>query len=107
MPPQRRTLAAAAALALGLSGCGTVGLFGKYDLPESEGVEETPWPRLVDVPEAPPPGGYAEGVPDPAEGVAVQADLGPVARSSAARAEALEGAVLTEADRRALARARR
>lgn len=109
-----------------LGACGTVGLFGEYDLPESPEVDATPYPRLVDVPAAPPPGTYTEAVPDPAEGVALLSDLGPVASGTTARAqtltapvvtreavpravppESLAGPVLTPQDRANLARARR
>ena len=100
--------AAAAVLALAASGCGTVGLFGAYDLPESEAVANAPWPRLVDTPAPPPPGTYSEAVPDPAEGVTAQVDLGAAAASAAARAADLAAPVIDEAERdRLLARARR
>lgn len=64
---------AATLLAVALAGCGGKGLFPTYDLPESPDVAEAPWPRLVDTPPAPPVG--SPGVPDPAEGAAVIAEL--------------------------------
>ena len=85
-----------------LGACGTVELFGRYDLPESESVAEAPWPRLVDVPAAPPVGTFTPAVPDPAVGVAASTDLTAAARASALRAEALNAPVLSPADRRAL-----
>lgn len=94
----------ALALASALAGCGTVGLFGTYDVPESEGVAEAPYPRLVDVPEAPASGEFGPGVPDPAVGVATQADLAAAAAEQNARAARVSQPVLTEADRRALGR---
>lgn len=61
--------------ALALSGCGTVELFGQYDLPEDASVEAAAWPRLVDTPAAPPVGTYTRNVPDPANGARIQTDL--------------------------------
>ena len=100
----RRAVNAGVALAvpLALAACGTVEIFGRYDLPESESVAEAPWPRLVDVPEAPPVGTFTAAVPDPAVGVLTVTDLSDVAQRSATRAEALSAPVLTPADRRAL-----
>jgi hypothetical protein len=89
-----------------LAGCGSAGLFGTHELPESPGVADAPWPRLVDTPAAPAKGEYAAGVPDPTEGAAALSDLGLAARDAAARAEALAGPVLTEAERRRLTRRR-
>ncbi|MEO1468331.1 MAG: hypothetical protein AAFV86_04700 [Pseudomonadota bacterium] len=100
----RLTAAALVALAPMLAGCGSVELFGRYDLPESEGVAEAPFPRLVDVPEAPPAGTYDADMPDPAEGQAVVDTLRPEAAVQAVRAEALAAPVLSEEDRRRLGR---
>lgn len=72
-----------------LSGCGTVGLFGEYDVAESPDVEATPYPRLVDVPDAPPVGVYTEAVPDPARGEAAQTDLAAAATVADVRAAEL------------------
>ncbi|HET7408630.1 MAG TPA: hypothetical protein VFJ13_00385 [Paracoccaceae bacterium] len=92
---------------LALAGCGTVGLFGEYDIPESPDVADAPWPKLVDVPEAPPVGVYTEDVPDPGVGIVTQADLGHAASEASARAAALESPVISEAARaEMLARAR-
>jgi hypothetical protein len=100
--------AAALAGAAMLAGCGTVELFGKYDLPESPEVAAAPWPRLVDTPAAPPVGVYSEQVPDPTEGVAAQADLGAAAAGANARAAELAPPVIGGAERAAmLAAARR
>ncbi len=102
----RATLARAAlalTLAAALAACGTARLFTGTEMPESPGVAEAPWPRLVDTPEAPPPGTWTEDVPDPAVGVATVVELTEVALSGAARAETLAPPVLTEADRRRLA----
>lgn len=94
--------------AAALAGCGTVELFGKYDLPESPEVAAAPWPRLVDVPPAPPAGDYTAAVPDPAEGALAQTDLGAAAAGANARAAALSQPVIGEAERAAmLAAARR
>ena len=101
-------IVAAAAVLSALGGCGTVELFGKYDLPESPEVAAAPWPRLVDTPPAPPVGVYSPAVPDPAEGVVAQSDLGVAAAGANARATALSGPVIGEAERAAmLAAARR
>lgn len=103
-----RASLARAALALmvtaALAACGTARLFTGTQMAESPGVAEAPWPRLVDTPEAPPPGTWTEDVPDPAVGVATVVELTEVARSGAARAETLAPPVLTEADRRRLGR---
>ena len=85
-----------------VAGCGTVELFGTYDLPESESVASAPWPRLADVPEAPPPGQYSDAVPDPAKGFAVETDLTALAAEAEQRAAILAAPVLSEADRRRL-----
>ncbi|MEM7508718.1 MAG: hypothetical protein AAF415_18455 [Pseudomonadota bacterium] len=92
------------ALLLAVPACGTVDLFGSYDLPESEDVAEAPWPRLADVPEAPPPGSYSNQVPDPAKGFAILTDLGAAANSSGERATTLAAPVLSDRDRRRLGR---
>jgi len=100
---QRMGVICLAAIGLaGLSGCGTVGLFGEYDLPESPEVAAAPWPRLVDVPAAPAVGSYTADVPDPAVGRRTLEELGVEASVASARAEALAGPVLSEADRAAL-----
>lgn len=87
-----------------LQGCGTVEIFGRYDIPESPEVAEAPYPRLVDTPEAPPPGSYDEDVPDPVVGTAILVDLTEEARASARRAAILNDPVLTDAERVALLR---
>ena len=100
-------VAAAVAMAA-LAGCGTVELFGKYDLPESPEVAAAPWPRLVDTPPAPPVGVYTAAVPDPAEGVLAQRDLAAAAAGANARAAELSAPVIGDAERAAmLAAARR
>ena len=58
------------------AGCGTVALFGEYDIPESADVAEADWPRLADIPPAPSAGTYGEAAPDPAQGAAVARELG-------------------------------
>jgi hypothetical protein len=101
-------IVAAMAVLAALGGCGTVELFGRYDLPESPEVATAPWPRLVDTPDAPPVGVYSPAVPDPAEGVLTQSDLGVVADDANARAAILSRPVIDEAERAAmLAAARR
>ena len=97
---------AAFLLMASLAGCGSAELFGAHAVPESPGVGEAPWPRLVDTPAAPAKGSYGAGVPDPAVGVAMTVELGLVARDAAERAEALNRPVLTEAERRRLTRHR-
>lgn len=109
MTLRQRTAQIVAPLAvLALAGCGTVDLFGEYDIPESPDVAAAPWPELVDIPEAPPVGTYTQDVPDPAIGVAAQADLGHAATAANSRAAALSGPVISEAERAAmLSRARK
>ena len=87
---------------LALSGCGTVELFGKYDVPESPEVASAPWPRLVDTPEAPPVGAYSLAVPDPAQGVVAQSDLAAAAGRANDRAAELSQPVIGEAERAAM-----
>ncbi len=93
-------------LLVSLAGCAGAGLFGAHPVPESPGIADAPWPRLVDTPEAPAKGTYGPGVPDPAAGVAATVELGLVARDAAERAEVLAEPVLTEAERRRLTRHR-
>lgn len=93
--------------ALTLAGCGTADLFGKYSIPESAHVAEAPWPRLVDVPNPPPPGTYTEDVPDPAAGIVLRTDLPRVAAHADARAAKLKAPVIDPDIRAAMeARAR-
>ncbi|MEM8792727.1 MAG: hypothetical protein AAGE80_13995 [Pseudomonadota bacterium] len=93
---------AVVALLIPLCGCGTVGLFGEYDLPENPEIGQAEWPRLVDVPEAPPRGQYSADAPDPAVGTALLSDLGSVAADAKTRAEQFADPVLSDADRRQL-----
>ncbi|MEM6933155.1 MAG: hypothetical protein AAF526_06140, partial [Pseudomonadota bacterium] len=80
-------------------GCGTIGLFGTYDVEESAGVSESEWPLLVDVPDAPEVGSYSRAVPDPAIGIALESDLGQVTAAADERAQRLTAPVLTDEDR--------
>jgi len=75
-----RALAAAMLAAALLSGCETFRVMNDYETAESPGVADSPWPRLVDVPAAPPPGSYTAAVPDPTTGEAVRAALAERAR---------------------------
>lgn len=102
------TLVLCTALFTALAGCGTVALFGTYDLPESPGVAEAPYPRLIDVPEATPPGTYSADIPDPAQGDRVQGDLAAEAVVAEVRRGTLAGPVITDEERaRMQRRARR
>lgn len=93
--------------ALALAGCGTVEIFGRYDLPEDPAVEATPYPRLVDTPTAPAAGQYTDAVPDPERGRAVERDLAAEAAVASVRAQVLAGPVIDPAEReRMLRRAR-
>lgn len=89
---------------LGVAGCGTVEVFGQYDLPESDGVEAAPWPRLVDVPAAPPVGTYTADVPDPAGGAAAQRDLAAAAVVADIRRQQVSEPVISDDERRELER---
>ena len=82
--------------ALALSGCGTVEIFGTYDLPESAAVAAAPYPRLIDTPSAPAPGSYTAAVPDPATGDRIQSDLSADAVVASVRAADLAGPVIPE-----------
>ncbi|MFK7944266.1 MAG: hypothetical protein AB8B85_15320 [Paracoccaceae bacterium] len=99
---------AGAGFLLSVASCGTVELFGQYDLPESAEVETAPYPRLVDVPSAPARGTYTAAVPDPLDGARAQADLSSSAVQSEQRANKLSGPVIPPAEReRLLAAAKR
>lgn len=86
-------------LAAGLAGCGTIGLFGAYDVPQSADVSDQPWPRLADIPPAPAPGEYTAVAPDPVRGIAAEVGLGLAANEAIGRAEALGAPVVAEAER--------
>lgn len=94
---------AGAVLLLGLGGCESFRLFNDYTTVESPEVADAPWPRLVDVPDAPEAGSYDASVPDPVEGVAVQSELGARAANNAARLEEARAPVLSEEERAELA----
>ena len=90
--------------ALALAGCGTVEVFGRYDLPESAEVEATPYPRLVDTPTAAARGEYSAAVPDPAAGARQQTDLSAEAVVANAQARALAEPVISPEERARLLR---
>ena len=101
----RGFLCTATFLLLGsLSGCGGAELFEQHGLAESPETAAAPWPRLVDTPEAPPPGEFGPGVPDPVTGAAAAAALVLAAEEAAARAETLSAPVLSEDELRRLGR---
>ena len=81
--------------ALLLSACGSVQLFGQYDLPEDPAVANTPWPRLVDTPSVPEAGSFSEKVPDPANGTRTQTDLSTAAVFAESRRQELAGPVIS------------
>ncbi len=91
--------AAACLMVLALSACGTIGVFGQYDLQESPEVAAAPWPRLVDTPSAPPPGEFSEATPDPAKGARAQTDLSATAIVSEIRARELAAPVISEEEK--------
>ncbi|MGG7566105.1 hypothetical protein ACQ5SO_08095 [Rhodovulum sp. DZ06] len=80
-----------------LSACGVAGdAFGGYDLPETaREVPDGPWPRLADH-------DFPDEGPDPAAGQALIAELSIDAAAAAARAEALAGPIMTEAEAKRL-----
>ncbi|MEO0623198.1 MAG: hypothetical protein AAF183_13320 [Pseudomonadota bacterium] len=92
-----------AALVLGLGGCESFRLFNDYQAVESPEVETAEWPRLVDVPEAPPPGTYSAEVPDPVVGVAVDSELSAAAAEADAQRARASQPVLSETERDDLA----
>lgn len=85
---RRTTLALA--LAGCLSGCGVGAIFTQVDVPESPGVADAAWPRLVDSPTAPK---LRAAAPDPAEGARIVEALSLEAAVSAAEAERLSAPV--------------
>lgn len=102
-----RLVAAGLLATLVLAGCDTIGMFDKFDLPEGPEVATAPWPRLVDVPSAPPVGTYSEAVPDPAVGKRVVENLSVEAAVAKARAQPLDEPVIAPEKRSAMeARAR-
>ncbi|MEM1343525.1 MAG: hypothetical protein AAGI34_02960 [Pseudomonadota bacterium] len=92
----------ASTMPLALSGCESFRLFNDYRAVESESVAEVPWPLLVEVPSAPPLGQFSEAVPDPARGIATEAELGLLGAEAAPRREAQGVPVLDETERAAL-----
>jgi hypothetical protein len=94
----------ALAMGLALAGCanGPGPDLGGYDIPRDPAVASAPCPRLIDVPEPPPPGSFTPAAPDPADGQAVAAALRADAARMRARAAELAGPVLTDAERRRL-----
>jgi len=87
----------------GCTGGKTLGpALGGYNIAESRDFETAPWPRLVDIPDAPAPGEYTAAVPDPAPEAAEAARLQAEAARMKARAEALARPVLTAEERRRL-----
>ena len=82
--------------AASLSACGVGGdVLGGYDLPETADAPAGDWPRLADY-------SFPTGGPDPQTGRALVAQLSTDAAVAAARAEALAGPVMTEAEARRL-----
>lgn len=95
-------LVAVAVATLALAGCDAADMFDKFDLPEGPEVATAPWPRLVDVPSAPPVGTYTEAVPDPAVGAQVIENLSVEAAVAKARAEPLNEPVIAPERRAAM-----
>ena len=86
----------AVALSSGLAGCGTIALFGKYDIPQRPEVAAAPWPKLIDTPNAPPVGTYTPAVPNPAEGAATLSDLSVAGTAANVRAAQLAAPLAAE-----------
>ncbi len=96
----------AAVVVLLLPGCESFRLFNDYQAVESPEVATAEWPRLVDVPAAPPPGAFSPAVPDPALGVAVQSELSTAAADAESRRAGAAGPVIVADERAELARRR-
>lgn len=79
-----------------MSGCSTASIFSEFDAVEDPAIADTPWPRLVDVPQTPAPGNYTRSIPDPAIGERTQADLSVAAVAAEERGEDLSGPVISE-----------
>ena len=79
-----------------LTGCSTASIFSEFDAEENPAIADTPWPRLVDVPQTPSPGTYTRSVPDPNNGERTQADLSVAAVAAEERAGELAAPVITE-----------
>lgn len=91
---QRSIYAITAVAATGLLvACGDSAIFDRVAAERSDAVASADWPRLVDVPAAPPQGVYTDAAPDPARGDAAQIDLAVAAETAERRREAVSGPV--------------
>lgn len=86
----------ALAVICALSGCSTASIFSEFDTAENPAIADTPWPRLIDVPDTPTPGTYTRAIPDPNIGDRTQADLSVAAVAAEERAGELAAPVITE-----------
>lgn len=78
---------------LALTACGDPGIFARVAPPESGDVAAADYPRLADVPEAPPAGVHDAAAPDPAAGAAIRAELAAQAKTQQERRKEIEGPV--------------
>ncbi|MEM8752572.1 MAG: hypothetical protein AAGF90_06320 [Pseudomonadota bacterium] len=76
-----------------LVACADVAVFDVVGPAENPETASAPWPKLADVPPAPPQGVFTPGTPDPAAGEAVQIELAAEAENAEARRKAVEGPV--------------
>ncbi len=88
-----------------LACCAARDALDKHAELEDPWVEDQPYPRLVDTEAPPPPGEFSAASPDPANGQAIIAELGPIAQENTIRGAALSGqSVLDPAFERQLQR---
>lgn len=91
---QRSIYAIIAVAATGLLvACGDRAIFDRVAPERSAAAATADWPRLADVPAAPPDGVFTPGSPDPAKGEAVQIDLAVAAENAERRRQAVSGPV--------------
>lgn len=84
----------AACLAIApLVACGDPEIFDRIGGPSDPNVAKTSWPKLAEIPEAPPLGVYSPAIPDPAIGEATQIELAVEAEIAETRRKAVEGPV--------------
>lgn len=76
-----------------LVACAEAEIFDRVGPPSDPAVANADWPRLADVPAAPPQGVYTDAAPDPATGAEVQVDLAVEAAEAERRRAAVAGPV--------------
>lgn len=76
-----------------LVACGDPDIFARVAPPATDEKRAAVWPKLAEIPPAPPKGVFTAAAPDPATGDAIQIDLAVAAEEAASRNVALSGPV--------------